>query len=47
MQLVLFCAENESMCHLFFDCVVAKQCWSYLVVIFKINLGSDFESVAQ
>ena len=43
----LFCSQQESVCHLFFDCVVAKTCWSYLVDIFHVDLGSNFESVAR
>jgi hypothetical protein len=23
----MFCADKESVQHVFFDCVVAKQCW--------------------
>jgi len=43
----LFCAEPETVHHLFFDCVVAKVCWAYLVDNFHIGLGTDFESVAR
>ena len=42
----LFCNEPESVCHLFFECVIAKVCWSYLADIFHTNLGYNFESVA-
>ena len=43
----LFCTEPETVHHLFFECVVAKVCWAYLVDIFDIDLGFDFESVAR
>ena len=33
----LFCNEPISVCHLLFDCVVAKVCWSYLANIFHIE----------
>ena len=46
-QSCLFYAEQESVSHLFFDCVVAKICWSYLNDIFHIDLGKCFESVAR
>jgi len=42
----LFCAETETVNHLFFDCCVSTIMWSHLSKIFNKNLGSDFESVA-
>jgi len=46
-NLCLFCNEPESVCHLFFECVVANVCWSYLADILHINLGYNFEAVAR
>lgn len=43
----LFCCELESVNHLFFDCVVAKQLWSVMSDIFGRSLGSDFLSIGQ
>ena len=43
----LFCNEPKSVFHLFFECVVANVCWSYLADILNINLGYNFESVAR
>ena len=41
----LFCFEKESVFHLFFDCVVAKQVWVYISVGF--NVGMNFESIGS
>ena len=43
----LFCTEQETVSHLFFDCCVAKVLWIYLSEIFHISLGVNFESVAR
>lgn len=43
----LFCSENESVVHLFFECVVAKRLWSELSVLLNIDIGRNFESVAK
>jgi hypothetical protein len=43
----LFCAENETVSHLFFECCMAKAFWHIISEITNVDLGSDFESVAK
>uniref|UniRef100_A0A453FGM5 Reverse transcriptase zinc-binding domain-containing protein n=1 Tax=Aegilops tauschii subsp. strangulata TaxID=200361 RepID=A0A453FGM5_AEGTS len=43
----VFCAEQETNRHLFFDCVVARNIWSFVNIFFQKNLGTNFETVAQ
>ena len=43
----LFCNEKESVFHLFFDCVVAKQIWVYISECFGFNVGMNFESIGN
>jgi len=43
----LFCAESETVHHLFFECYVPTTMWLILSEIFGRNLGTDFESVAR
>lgn len=43
----LFCKEHESVAHLFFDCVVAKQLWCNVSEILGRNVGLDFLSIGQ
>jgi hypothetical protein len=43
----LFCEELESVHHLFFECVVAKQSWSVVSVVVGFQIGADFESMAK
>lgn len=43
----LFCAEKETIQHLFFECVVARKIWSDLANVLKVNIGLNFESVAS
>ncbi|TVU14266.1 hypothetical protein EJB05_37725, partial [Eragrostis curvula] len=42
----LFCEEAESVQHLFFDCVVAKQTWVELSIIVGTNVGDTYEKIA-
>jgi len=42
----LFCSENESIVHLFFDCCVATNVWQYISDLLNVNIRKDFESVA-
>jgi hypothetical protein len=42
----LFCAENESILHLFFDCYVAPNVWRFILELLHINVGESYESVA-
>jgi len=46
-QTCLFCRENESVQHLFFDCVVAKQLWVCLSEVIGKDVGSSFESIGS
>jgi hypothetical protein len=43
----LFCCEQETVRHLFFECVVANQVWGVISECVEINCGSCFESVAK
>jgi hypothetical protein len=43
----LFCNEQESIHHLFFDCVVSRFLWESISSCFNKDLGADFESVAR
>lgn len=38
----LFCSEQESIQHLFFDCVVAKKTWKHVSAFFGLPLGDDY-----
>jgi hypothetical protein len=41
----LFCAEQESVAHLFFDRCIAMAFWCWIIEITGVELGSDFESI--
>jgi hypothetical protein len=43
----LFCREDESMTHLFFNCCVAKEMWREFVDILGAPVVVDFESIAK
>jgi hypothetical protein len=43
----LFCGEEESIKHLFFDCVVAKKIWEEISEILGFEIGRDYEAVAK
>ena len=43
----LFCSENETCHHLFFDCFVAKLIWPVIHELFGVQVGNDLESVAR
>ncbi|PNT70772.1 hypothetical protein BRADI_2g17525v3 [Brachypodium distachyon] len=43
----VFCSENETVQHLFFDCVVAKIIWHSVSLHFNKQLGADLESIAR
>jgi hypothetical protein len=43
----LFCCEMETVHHLFFDCVVAKQMWLEIFACVDLNNGSCFESIGK
>jgi hypothetical protein len=42
-----FCAENEAISHLFFECVVAKAVWSMVCEFLNIVVGDSYISVAS
>ena len=41
----LFCTEDESVHHLFFDCVVSKQIWAIISECLDISIGDNFTSI--
>jgi hypothetical protein len=43
----VFCAEPESIHHLFFDCIVAKQIWMHISSFFELPIGDSYESIAR
>lgn len=43
----VYCTEDESVTHLFFDCVVAKNLWPLVKDYFKLPVGGSFESIAR
>jgi hypothetical protein len=43
----IFCSENETVHHLFFDCIVAKQFSREVSLLFKVDIVHVFESVAR
>ena len=43
----LFCLEKESIHHLFFDCVVAKQCWKVMSEVVGSQIGGDVVEVGK
>lgn len=43
----VFCPDEDSISHLFFSCVVAKNLWAFISVYFKIPMGHDYELVAR
>ena len=43
----LFCAEKETISHLFFYCVVAQYLWKLLSKIFDVQLGNSLDSIGK
>lgn len=43
----LLCDEEETVDHLFFQCVVAKQMWLNISETIECRCGDDFESVGK
>jgi hypothetical protein len=43
----LFCSENESVKHLFYECCVARNLWGVVAEITELPLVRDFESMAK
>jgi hypothetical protein len=41
-----FCEEDESINHLFFECVVSKNIWGYACEFFGFDIGRDYISIA-
>jgi hypothetical protein len=42
-----FCAEKESITHLFFECAVAKVIWGYVCEFVGFVIGVDYLSIAS
>ena len=43
----LFCNEDETVCHLFFECVVAKQVWSDISDSFEFSIPNDMNELSS
>ena len=43
----VYCLEQESCSHLFFECIVAKHLWAHIEEYFSSQIGSSFKSVAR
>lgn len=43
----VFCNEEESLVHLFFNCVVARNNWPVIAKFFAVHIGNNFESIAR
>lgn len=41
----LFCDENESVQHLFFDCIVARHLWKFVAECFHMEIPVSFEDI--
>lgn len=46
-QNCLFCLEKESIHHVFFDCVVDKQCWCIMSDILGCSVGENMTNVGK
>ncbi|RCV44782.1 hypothetical protein SETIT_9G402200v2 [Setaria italica] len=44
---MMFCIENETSQHLFFDCVVAKVMWGRISQALGLDIGVSFESIGS
>jgi hypothetical protein len=43
----VFCSEPESVCHLFYGCVVAKRAWQLVSESIGFQVGVDYELIAK
>jgi hypothetical protein len=43
----IFCSEDESINHLFFECTMAWEIWQIISKFFSTSLGADYISVAR
>lgn len=43
----LFCLEFESVQHVFFECVVAKQCWCMISEVVKVKVGDNLVEIGK
>jgi hypothetical protein len=43
----LFCSDKESCSHLFFDCVVARQCWFVVSEVLGFRIGENMVNIGQ
>ena len=39
----VFCSEPETIQHIFFDCIIAKNVWNLVADIFKIDVPNSFD----
>jgi hypothetical protein len=44
---MISCSEPESVYHIFYDCVVARQIWVVISESLGSQVGQNFESVAK
>jgi hypothetical protein len=43
----LFCGEDESIDHIFFECVVARQAWGLVSEVIGFSIGNSYESFTK
>uniref|UniRef100_A0A0A9GHZ1 Reverse transcriptase zinc-binding domain-containing protein n=1 Tax=Arundo donax TaxID=35708 RepID=A0A0A9GHZ1_ARUDO len=43
----MFCNENESVSHIFFECVVANSAWDMTAEFLQLDIGRNYESIAS
>jgi hypothetical protein len=43
----VFCSDEESINHLFFECVVSKQAWVVVSEVVGFQMGANYESMAK
>lgn len=43
----LFCLEKESVHHVLFDCVVARQCWHTISEVLDRRIGADMSDIGK
>ena len=43
----LFCSEVESVQHVFFYCVIAKQCWSMISDVVNVKVAENLVEIGK
>lgn len=43
----LYCLEKETVHHLMFSCIVARNIWSVVSEFFAVSIGDSYKSVAR